>query len=548
MAVSNTLIPTLTSVGSNNYTITPFQVHKTFNFSESTINTVSGSIYTALFPKFSKYSANKIPFGDGSYTSIKTYNNEDKRIFWLSLQNNFYNNDYDIFHNTINKNRLLYESASVLSLPRKKIGEKIKKNSLSIKENSSTYIDDGKYNIIDTSITTQSIFSQNDLVLYLGFNDKFNYSNRNNNYYNIVKDFSGYDNNGQILGSVGFEAGIPTTGEYVQNSGYACKLNGNGSINVANNENFDFFKDDDFAISFWVNLPNEQENTESHYNYLISKNKSYTTYNYYPESKSYKTVDADEELPKFPFALKSYNQNTSNNGKIIFERKGGTGHSFLQTTTTCTGSYYHIVAQKTGSNLELYVNGIRESQITDKANGNVRNSSDINIGSHGKYDNRISGSIDEVRIYRRALTIDEIGYLSSNDYNSGSAYQTRNIGNIFYENGLVCITDPRPKYKNSLLSSYDVTYKSTLTLYQHEIICKVKSGQFNLTTNPTIRQNDSDEDDRLKGFVTGSFWKPYITTIGLYNDDGELVAVAKTGQPVQKRDDVDMNFIVKFDM
>ena len=41
--------------------------------------------------------------------------------------------------------------------------------------------------------------------------------------------------------------------------------------------------------------------------------------------------------------------------------------------------------------------------------------------------------------------------------------------------------------------------------------------------------------------------KPYITTIGLYNDKSQLLAIGKLSQPIQKRDDIDMNFIVRWD-
>ena len=47
-------------------------------------------------------------------------------------------------------------------------------------------------------------------------------------------------------------------------------------------------------------------------------------------------------------------------------------------------------------------------------------------------------------------------------------------------------------------------------------------------------------------FISGTL-KPYVTTIGLYNKNYELVAVGKLAQPVQKRDDVDMNFVVRWD-
>ena len=46
---------------------------------------------------------------------------------------------------------------------------------------------------------------------------------------------------------------------------------------------------------------------------------------------------------------------------------------------------------------------------------------------------------------------------------------------------------------------------------------------------------------------TGSFLAPFITTIGLYDDDCSLVAVAKLGQPIKSLPDLPINFIVRFD-
>ena len=41
--------------------------------------------------------------------------------------------------------------------------------------------------------------------------------------------------------------------------------------------------------------------------------------------------------------------------------------------------------------------------------------------------------------------------------------------------------------------------------------------------------------------------KIYITSIGCYNDEGQMLAIAKLAQPIQKRDDIDMNFVVRWD-
>ena len=41
---------------------------------------------------------------------------------------------------------------------------------------------------------------------------------------------------------------------------------------------------------------------------------------------------------------------------------------------------------------------------------------------------------------------------------------------------------------------------------------------------------------------------PYITTIGLYDNAGQLLAIGKLAQPIQTRSDVDMNFLIRLDL
>ena len=39
----------------------------------------------------------------------------------------------------------------------------------------------------------------------------------------------------------------------------------------------------------------------------------------------------------------------------------------------------------------------------------------------------------------------------------------------------------------------------------------------------------------------------YITTVGMYNDEGDLLAVAKLGQPIPISDQTDTTFVVRWD-
>ena len=64
---------------------------------------------------------------------------------------------------------------------------------------------------------------------------------------------------------------------------------------------------------------------------------------------------------------------------------------------------------------------------------------------------------------------------------------------------------------------------------------RVKNTQYNYTTNPSIYNTSAAQAGQgaiLTDFTTNPV--TYITTIGLYNDDNQLLAVAKLSQPIQK--------------
>ncbi len=61
--------------------------------------------------------------------------------------------------------------------------------------------------------------------------------------------------------------------------------------------------------------------------------------------------------------------------------------------------------------------------------------------------------------------------------------------------------------------------------------CRVNNKRYNFSANPTYFTGSDG------GFVQSTFFKDpkvYITTVGLYNDDNELLAVAKLSKPILK--------------
>jgi hypothetical protein len=253
--------------------------------------------------------------------------------------------------------------------------------------------------------------------------------------------------------------------------------------------------------------------------------------------------------------------------------KYSTGASTIEITGSIPsgGTRHHIVLQKTGSAFELYIDGTLQNSKTVPV-GNIQNNADIFIGSLGVDSNAdgvngFRGTVKEFMMFNKGLTQSEIYQLVDTSVNT-MATNTNIVGNVFYEHGMILISDPRTKYGTSAsricndvlydrntgivrptqLTSFYLEYNSTVTLYGHEYVCKLNEDEFNFTFNPTIRLNNDPNSQLPKAFVSGSDFGPYISTVGLYNNKAELVAIGKLAAPIKKRDNVDMNIIVRFDV
>ena len=69
-----------------------------------------------------------------------------------------------------------------------------------------------------------------------------------------------------------------------------------------------------------------------------------------------------------------------------------------------------------------------------------------------------------------------------------------------------------------------------------------------LTTSDIVNtSNISNQGENYYDFATGSYFSPYVTTIGLYNESYQLVAVGKLAQPIPISLYTDTTFVVNFD-
>jgi hypothetical protein len=96
---------------------------------------------------------------------------------------------------------------------------------------------------------------------------------------------------------------------------------------------------------------------------------------------------------------------------------------------------------------------------------------------------------------------------------------------------------------------YNLSFKNTKTIYEYEINCTIPAGSLNSTLNPTAKEEPASTINfSYAGIVSSSQWCPYATQIGLYDDNLNLVVVAKVNQPVKIFNDIDMTFCIRFDI
>jgi len=116
------------------------------------------------------------------------------------------------------------------------------------------------------------------------------------------------------------------------------------------------------------------------------------------------------------------------NSKIQSVRYGDTADSGLTTQTLSVGQWYHVVATRSSGAAKVYINGVLDSGASYSMGSITANTGAI--GNTWLSITTGNGSIDEVRIYNRALSATEVGAL----YNAGGdkLKQSSNSGLIGY--------------------------------------------------------------------------------------------------------------------
>jgi hypothetical protein len=175
----------------------------------------------------------------------------------------------------------------------------------------------------------------------------------------------------------------------------AWKGVGTNWLSRADDDDFDFAASDNFSISMWFKSTSATNPAATEY--LIAKGRSAPPgYALYMNTSGFLCLSIDDDVTWTP------------------------DDSACTTTDMYDGTWHHVVAEKTGTTeIRVYVDTKSvASDVSLAATGTLANSGTLYVGDDdGDSTNAFNGDIDEVKIYRAALTTDQINM----DYNGGAA-------------------------------------------------------------------------------------------------------------------------------
>jgi hypothetical protein len=126
------------------------------------------------------------------------------------------------------------------------------------------------------------------------------------------------------------------------------------------------------------------------------------------------------------------------------------------------------------------------------------------------------------------------------------------VGNIIYKAGLVIYTESGSGGTNTFTNPQ---WKSSLTIFETQYKCTIRANEFNYSLNPSLISTPLRGQDGIllsgssqySDFVTGSNFSPYVTTVGLYNEAQDLIAVGKLSQPLPTSQTTDTTILINLD-
>lgn len=140
-------------------------------------------------------------------------------------------------------------------------------------------------------------------------------------------------------------------------------------------------------------------------------------------------------------------------------------------------------------------------------------------------------------------TYNDDGFGNIYDIASGSSHVK---GNIFYYHGIVVFTDTG-SFEQNIGDNSNIKFKSTHYIYEHNYLCHIGAGELNTSTNPSARYATGSDETHSEDMLRNTDVS-FLTTIGLYNDENELIVIGKLANPLYNDPSQELNVLIRFDL
>ena len=256
-----------------------------------------------------------------------------------------------------------------------------------------------------------------------------------------------------------------------------------------------------------------------------------------------------DEIKKGSFSLDLYTGSVEDtlNGNLTRVGDGDGGHLILQDHGAATSYKVNSPAGEYG----LLYSASGDAGTDNKALGLLYYQAGIAVvtssifRSPGFYDEKFSNS----NILNKAAVDGEaFGAASNFVYDKGGPFGMVPNSTLDQRTGSVeacfvsaSISASCGGFRNAI---HDLSFNNTTELNSTIYFCRASHNEFNYSSNPSY----VDENSKIRIKET-SLDQPvtYITSIGLYSADNELLAVAKLSEPIKKTPENELTFRVRLD-
>jgi hypothetical protein len=268
---------------------------------------------------------------------------------------------------------------------------------------------------------------------------------------------------------------------------------------------------------------------------------------------SYKRLFARDELKRETFAMRLFSTGAfdgSPQDAVLFPSLDNGLTSSNTNVTSPSGSL--IIADVGSSQNQLkYFGGdvgyIKNTAATDQYLGIIWYDQGIIVLDAAKcfmYDQHISGVIGAMS----NVTYKDVGAgqaVMGSDSGSDNTDATL-IPDLFVSASIDDIVDYFSSCRFGSGSQTMSTFQNVTNINSSLYFCRATSDEFNYSANPTFR-NSTGKIVVVPEGETNARTFSFVTTVGLYNENNELLAVAKLSRPIEKNDERDLSVRIRLD-